>query len=134
MQLARLFYHHPRFAVLDEATSAVSTDVEALLYSNAKEENITMITISHRPSLFKYHQYLLRVGEGDSGHEWEWERIGSGAGVMASVESEIKKLEERLGEIEQLKGRLAEINKELNLETGKKHGDKDLKHAKRTLI
>ncbi|KNC99596.1 uncharacterized protein SPPG_04983 [Spizellomyces punctatus DAOM BR117] len=133
MQLARLFYHHPRFAVLDEATSAVSTDVEALLYSTAKDEGITVVTISHRPSLFKYHNYLLRVGEGESGDAWEMERIGSGHGFMDSVESEIRKLEDRLGDIGRLRSRLADINKELSLEVAPT-GDKDLKHAKRTLI
>ncbi|RKO90171.1 P-loop containing nucleoside triphosphate hydrolase protein, partial [Blyttiomyces helicus] len=76
IQLARLFYHSPRFAVLDEATSAVSPDVEALLYSTAADANITLITISHRPALFKYHRHLLRVGEGSHGDEWSFEDIG----------------------------------------------------------
>ncbi|ORY46787.1 hypothetical protein BCR33DRAFT_753456 [Rhizoclosmatium globosum] len=64
MQLARLFYHSPRFVVLDEATSAVSSDVEALLYNSCKEAGMTVITISHRPTLFKYHSFMLKLGEG----------------------------------------------------------------------
>ena len=46
--MARMFYHSPRFVILDEATSAVSNDVEALLYSSARDAGITIITISHR--------------------------------------------------------------------------------------
>jgi len=37
LQYARAFFHLPKFVVLDEASSAVSTDVEGSLYSRAKE-------------------------------------------------------------------------------------------------
>ncbi|KAI9103745.1 ABC transporter transmembrane region 2-domain-containing protein [Phlyctochytrium arcticum] len=148
MQIARLFYHQPRFAVLDEATSAVSNDVEALMYSTAKDEGITLITISHRPSLFKYHHHLLRVGEGPTGKGWSLEQIGQGhhpaSKFLESVESEIKALEARVDEVEGLKSRLEKINRELSLDTSSGSGSSssgavkgkegELKHAKRTLI
>ena len=49
--MARLFYHKPRFAVLDQCTDAVSVDVEEALYEQARKLGVTIITISQRPGL-----------------------------------------------------------------------------------
>ncbi|KAG1054029.1 hypothetical protein G6F46_004272 [Rhizopus delemar] len=63
--MARLFYHKPQFAILDECTSAVSVDIEALMYEHARKVGITLFTVSHRTSLIRHHEYLLRFdGEG----------------------------------------------------------------------
>jgi ABC-type uncharacterized transport system fused permease/ATPase subunit len=64
MAMGRLIYHRPKYAILDECTSAVSIDVEGLLYTHMKQQGITLITVSHRDTLWKYHDYLLKF-EGD---------------------------------------------------------------------
>ena len=64
MALGRLIYHKPKYAILDECTSAVSVDVEGHLYTHMKAQGITLITCSHRDTLWKYHDYMLKF-EGD---------------------------------------------------------------------
>ncbi|KAI9005715.1 ABC transporter transmembrane region 2-domain-containing protein [Hyaloraphidium curvatum] len=133
IQMARLFYHSPKWAVLDEATSAVSPDVEGLMYAHAADAGITFISISHRPALFKYHAYLLRLGEGEDGHGWSFERISSPEEIMHSLEGEIQKLEAQLADVDDLKRRLAAINMELRLNMSAPK-DGALRHARRSLV
>lgn len=58
--MARLFYHAPQFAILDECTSAVSVDVEGSMYQFCRDVGITLFTVSHRKSLWKHHEYFLK--------------------------------------------------------------------------
>jgi ATP-binding cassette subfamily D (ALD) long-chain fatty acid import protein len=51
--MARLFYHSPKYAILDECTSAVTLELERIMYEYATQLNITVISVSHRPSLWK---------------------------------------------------------------------------------
>jgi ABC-type multidrug transport system ATPase subunit len=61
LAMARLFYHQPMFAILDECTSAVSHVMERKLYDLCQERGITCITISHRPALMAYHDLKLEL-------------------------------------------------------------------------
>ncbi|CAP93609.1 hypothetical protein E8E15_008664 [Penicillium rubens] len=112
MGMARLFYHEPRYAFMDEGTSAVSSDVEGLLYDNAKERGITLITISTRASLKKYHTYNLTLGMGAEGEVWEFERIGTEKEKLG-VEKELQELRKRLDKVDEWKQRREEIDQEL---------------------
>ena len=58
--MARLFYHAPRYAILDECTSSVTLEIEKAMYDQAKALGITLMTVSHRRSLWKYHDNILQ--------------------------------------------------------------------------
>jgi ABC-type uncharacterized transport system fused permease/ATPase subunit len=71
LAIARLIYHKPQYAILDECTSAVSGAMERMLYDICRSMNITYITISHRPVLKAYHQRILTIGVGEQGYTIE---------------------------------------------------------------
>ncbi|XP_059183075.1 ATP-binding cassette sub-family D member 3a [Centropristis striata] len=70
MAMARLFYHKPQFAILDECTSAVSVDVEDYIYSHCRTVGITLFTVSHRKSLWKHHEFYLHM-DGRGNYEFK---------------------------------------------------------------
>ncbi|KAI9219860.1 ABC transporter transmembrane region 2-domain-containing protein [Blastocladiella britannica] len=67
---ARLVYHKPQFAILDECTSAVSVDVEGIMYTAARDLGISLFTVSHRTSLQKFHEFVLKF-DGEGGYSFE---------------------------------------------------------------
>lgn len=90
------------------------------------------MTISHRPSLFKHHMYLLRL----TGHEGQWEMTQIGEAEQCvlcrfrltktdetdsrfgrrslSFQKEIESLQAKLAEVETWKNRLSTIDAELH--------------------
>ena len=62
--MCRLYYHKPKYAILDECTSAVSVEIEDKMYNLAKNRGITLITVSHKKQqLLKFHNYIVRFAE-----------------------------------------------------------------------
>ncbi|GAB2210132.1 hypothetical protein Droror1_Dr00015390 [Drosera rotundifolia] len=71
--MARLFFHKPRFGILDECTNATSVDVEEQLYQLAADLGITVVTSSQRPALIPFHSLELRLIDGEG--NWELRSI-----------------------------------------------------------
>lgn len=125
MGIARLLYHEPRYAVIDEGTSAVSADVEGVLYEGCKERGITLLTISTRASLKRYHTFNLSLGGGEDGSEWAFERIGTVEEKMG-VERELAQLREKLERVQEWENRKRVIEGELERVWVVDGGDREL--------
>eukprot|EP00397_Hematodinium_sp_SG-2012_P012429 GEMP01012598.1.p1 GENE.GEMP01012598.1~~GEMP01012598.1.p1 ORF type:complete len:692 (+),score=81.41 GEMP01012598.1:351-2426(+) len=66
LAFARLLFHEPQFAVLDEATAALSADSQEHLYRLVKRSSITFFSIAHRTEVRKFHiKELCITGDGD---------------------------------------------------------------------
>lgn len=138
MGFARLLYHEPQYAFLDEATSAVSSDVEGVLYEEVKKVGITVLTQSTRASLKRFHTWHLALyapGEGpkraehDDAEEveeieYELERIGTEQEKLG-VERELAELRAKLEKVPELRKRKEEIEKELGKVWVVENGDEE---------
>lgn len=74
LAVARLLYHKPRFAVLDECTAAVSADGEAVLYKAMASAGITMLSVAHRKAVMDFHQMSVVL---DGSGSWELKSLKS---------------------------------------------------------
>ena len=68
--MARLLCHKPKYAVLDECTSAVSADGEEKLYQILVDSGISFLSIAHRPGVRKYHARRLDFDGSLKGSGW----------------------------------------------------------------
>ena len=82
--LARLYFHRPKFAVLDEATSAINADEEGTFYEHLSRMGITVFSIAHRLELQRFHQQRLH-----------FLADGTGRYELLTIPSQYKTLSER---------------------------------------
>ena len=102
--MARLFYHKPRYAILDECTSSVTLEIERKMYETAKGLGTTLMTVSHRRSLWKYHERILQF-DGVGGYvfgELDAER-------RLGLEDEREEIEVKLRAVPELERRVKEL-------------------------
>lgn len=102
--MARLFYHQPQYAILDECTSSVTLETEKIMYENAKSLGITLLTVSHRRSLWKYHTHILQFdGQGN----YVFTKLD--AERRLRLEDEKDELEMKLRQVPEMERRLEEL-------------------------
>ncbi|KAF5384738.1 hypothetical protein D9757_006236 [Collybiopsis confluens] len=101
---ARLFYHNPKYAILDEATSLVPAEMEGRMMEHATELGITLLTVSHRPSLWKYHAMILHY-DGQGGYVF----TKLDAEKRLALQTEKQALETKLSEVPRMRARIAEL-------------------------
>lgn len=94
LAIARVLYHQPRFCILDECTSGVSSAMERRLYHLLNARGISYITISHRPMLESMHCKSLCV-VGDEKKTYRYRVLQSSESLLAYLEKEDKRAEEK---------------------------------------
>lgn len=62
LAFARVLLNRPRYVMLDEATSALDAENEENLYRLLAGTSTTLISISHRQTVLKYHTQVLELG------------------------------------------------------------------------
>ncbi|CUM67165.1 uncharacterized protein PRCAT00004858001 [Priceomyces carsonii] len=109
ISIARVLFKNPKFVILDESTNAVSTDVEDYLFELLQRKKITFITLSHRPLLMKYHDFILEI-KNDAGDpdKWEFYDLTSGENLK-SIDNEIRDIEHKLAQVEKWEARKEDI-------------------------
>jgi len=71
MAFARLFFHAPRFAVLDECTNGIAPAVEKDLFDRCHKLGMGVFSISHKEGLKAVHDFELHFNADTEGtYEW----------------------------------------------------------------
>lgn len=71
MAFARLLYHRPTYAVLDECTNGVAPAIERDLYERCTSLGMAIFSISHKNELKEFHDFELHYNADEAG-SWEW--------------------------------------------------------------
>jgi len=101
---ARLFYHRPKYAILDECTSSLTSEAEKIMYDEAKRLGITLMTVSHRRSLWTYHSCILQF-DGQGGYVF----TQLDAETRLQLEDEKEEIDLQLRAVPEWEKRIAEL-------------------------
>ena len=61
LAFARVLLKNPRYVLLDEATSALDRENEEALYQELASTQATIVSVTHHPSLAKFHSQVLEL-------------------------------------------------------------------------
>lgn len=61
--VARLLFHRPAIAILDEHTSALDTDTQERVLKLIADSGMAVISVSHRAELQQYHTHVLEIND-----------------------------------------------------------------------
>lgn len=109
LAMARLYYHKPKFAVLDECTSAVAPEMEQLMYKHAQQLGITVLSVAHRSALWHFHNYILKF---DGKGKYVFSKLD--AEKRLKFEKERLILEKNLRDVPIITERLSELKRVSN--------------------
>lgn len=86
-------------------TSSVSMDMEQIMYTHATKLNISLLTVSHRTSLWRYHDLILQY-DGQGGYVF----TQLNAEERLRLQEEKTRLETALAAAPKIRARLATLN------------------------
>lgn len=66
LAFARVLFHRPRIAFLDESTSALDVSCEQRLYEELRVAGVTYVSVGHRESLVSCHDRVINLVSSDS--------------------------------------------------------------------
>lgn len=72
VMFVRLFLNNPKYAILDESSSALDEENETIVYGKLQRSDITYMSVGHRSSLLQFHDHVLLL---DKQHGWKLKKV-----------------------------------------------------------
>ncbi|TID14849.1 hypothetical protein CANINC_004520 [Pichia inconspicua] len=121
LAMVRLYYHKPKFAVLDECTSNISSDLESECYRIAtKDLGITVISVCHRTTLWKFHNKILKFKKSNNENEHVTLFTNFNPELRLERHEELIKIDASLKRSDELNKRLTNLKKMKNSRSGRR--------------
>lgn len=121
LAMVRLYYHKPKFAVLDECTSNISSDLESECYRIAtKDLGITVISVCHRTTLWKFHNKILKFKKSNKENEHTTLFTSFNPDLRLERHEELIQIDSSLKRSEELNKRLTSLKKMKNSRSGRR--------------